>query len=83
MTLVLCFIEPDMSLKDLLFETVSATATVGSSMGITGSFSTVGKCCLILSMFIGRIGVLTFFSGITRDVEPKRYAYPYDTVLLN
>ena len=83
MTLVLCFIESDMSLKDLLFETVSATATVGSSMGITGSFSTAGKCCLILSMFIGRIGVLTFFSGITRDVEPKRYAYPYDTVLLN
>lgn len=82
MTLVLCFIEPDMSLKDLLFETISATATVGSSMGVTASFGTAGKLCIILSMFIGRIGVLTFFAGITRDVEPKRYAYPYDTVLL-
>ncbi len=82
MTGVLCFLEPAMSLKDLLFETISATATVGSSMGVTASFGTAGKLCLILSMFIGRIGVLTFFTGITRDVEPKRYAYPYDTVLL-
>lgn len=82
MTLALCFIEPDIPLKDLLFETISATATVGSSMGVTASFGTAGKFCLILSMFIGRIGVLTFFTGITRDVEPKRYAYPYDTVLL-
>lgn len=82
MTLALCFIEPDIPLKDLLFETISATATVGSSMGVTASFGTAGKLCLILSMFIGRIGVLTFFTGITRDVEPKRYAYPYDTVLL-
>lgn len=82
MTLTLCFIEPDIPLKDLLFETISATATVGSSLGVTASFGTAGKCCLILSMFIGRIGVLTFFTGITREVEPKRYTYPYDTVLL-
>lgn len=42
------------------FETVSAFATVGLSMGITPELSIWGKCWIILMMIIGRVGVLTF-----------------------
>ncbi len=43
-----------------LFETVSAFATVGLSMGITPALSLWDKCWIILMMIIGRVGVLTF-----------------------
>ena len=42
------------------FETVSAFGTVGLSMGITPDLSLWGKCWIILTMIIGRVGVLTF-----------------------
>jgi len=43
-----------------VFETVSAFATVGLSMGVTSAFSAWSKLLLIVTMLIGRVGVLTF-----------------------
>lgn len=43
-----------------LFETVSAFATVGLSMGVTPLLSLWGKAWIILTMIVGRVGVLTF-----------------------
>lgn len=43
-----------------LFETVSAFGTVGLSMGTTAGLSSWGKCWIIVMMFIGRVGVMTF-----------------------
>ncbi len=42
------------------FETVSAFGTVGLSMGITPDLTAWGKLWIILTMIVGRIGVLTF-----------------------
>ena len=47
-------------LKDVLFEVASALGTVGISRGITGNLSVFGKLIIIVLMFIGRLGVLTF-----------------------
>jgi trk system potassium uptake protein len=43
----------------LLFEVVSATATVGLSLGVTPELDTTGKLVLMLCMFAGRVGPLT------------------------
>jgi trk system potassium uptake protein TrkH len=43
----------------VLFEAISALATVGYSTGITLEASPVGRAILIFSMFIGRLGPLT------------------------
>ena len=43
-----------------LFETVSAFGTVGLSMGATAEFNTLSKLWLVATMFVGRVGVLTF-----------------------
>ncbi len=45
--------------EEVIFECVSAFATVGLSMGITTELSTLSKIFIILLMFIGRIGPLT------------------------
>lgn len=44
----------------LLFESVSAFGTVGLSMGVTPDLASAGKWLVILLMFIGRVGVITF-----------------------
>lgn len=57
-TMLLCALEP-FSLKEILFEVVSAIGTVGLTIGITPSLGTVAKIVIILLMFIGRVGWLT------------------------
>ncbi len=58
-TLLLCILEPQIPFLDLLYEVVSAGATVGLSTGITASLSTASKLVLTLVMYIGRLGPLT------------------------
>lgn len=58
-TFVLSFSE-DLPFEKILFEVASALGTVGLSTGITGELSNLGKIFIILLMFIGRLGVLTF-----------------------
>jgi trk system potassium uptake protein TrkH len=53
-------IGPQNSFLAYLFETVSAFGTVGLSMGVTPTLNIWGKCWIILTMIIGRVGVLTF-----------------------
>jgi len=65
---------PRRSFLVYLFETVSAFGTVGLSMGITPELNTWGKCWIILTMIIGRVGVLTFSyiivgTGTTNGIE--------------
>lgn len=57
--LTLCAIEP-FSLKEILFEVCSAVGTVGLSMGITPQLGAVSRVILILLMYAGRLGGLTF-----------------------
>jgi trk system potassium uptake protein TrkH len=40
----------------VVFEVVSAAATVGLSLGITDNLEPIGKWVLIVLMFIGRVG---------------------------
>lgn len=61
-TLMLSIFEPDMPLSSLLYESFSAYATVGLSVGITPEFCVPAKICLIATMYMGRLGSLTIVS---------------------
>lgn len=43
-----------------LFEVVSAFGTVGLSLGVTADLSVWGKSWIVITMIIGRVGILTF-----------------------
>lgn len=62
---------------DALFESVSAFATVGLSSGITSIANTLSKILLIFSMYIGRLGPVTFFLALAaRPVKNRKYVLP-------
>lgn len=49
----------DASVIDAVYETVSATATVGLSRNLTATLDTVGKLIIIVTMYLGRIGPIS------------------------
>ena len=49
----------DASALDVLYETVSATATVGLSRNLTSSLNTLGKIIIAATMYLGRIGPIS------------------------
>ena len=58
------------SLADIVFETISAFGTVGLSNGITSSLQDLSKTILIVTMFIGRVGLFALaLPKANRDVE--------------
>ncbi|GAA0339724.1 Ktr system potassium transporter KtrD [Bacillus carboniphilus] len=70
------------STMEILFEVSSAFGTTGLSMGITPELSSIGKVVIIMLMFIGRIGILSFiFLFNRREVEPN-YHYPKERIII-
>lgn len=62
---------------DGVFEVVSALGTVGLSLGITPGLSVFGKLVMVLLMFWGRVGLLTFMYSLLLDRTVKgRVSYP-------
>lgn len=75
-TMLLCALEP-FSLKQILFEVVSAIGTVGLTLGITPSLGAVSKVVIIFLMFIGRVGWLTLaFALAGKHFDPPLERVP-------
>ena len=66
----------------VLFEIVSAFGTVGLSTGITPSLTFIGKVLIIITMFIGRIGLLTFAIALTQVRYESLFRYPEERILV-
>ncbi|MGJ7438635.1 potassium uptake transporter channel subunit KtrB [Streptococcus equinus] len=65
----------------LLFEAVSAIATVGVSMDLTPQLSTSGRLVIMALMFIGRVGPLTVLLSLLQKKEKEiQYAQTNITV---
>ena len=81
--LMLNIIEKDKDFLSLAFETVSAFATVGLSVGITSTLTDISKWLIILTMFIGRVGPLTVAMVLSSSAIKKGiYRYPTENILV-
>lgn len=63
-----------------LFETTSAVATVGVTLGITGSLGMVSKLLLIALMIFGRAGSLTVLFALSANLKKPQSKYPVEKV---
>ncbi len=65
-----------MSTHLVLFEVVSAFATVGLSTGITADVGTAGHLVLTVLMFVGRLGPITLVSALALRERQRLYHHP-------
>jgi trk system potassium uptake protein TrkH len=67
----------------LLFELISAFATVGLSLDLTPVLTEGGKTLLIVNMFVGRIGLLTVLATLIPVDKRPASGKPTEDILLN
>jgi trk system potassium uptake protein len=79
---LLTLTEPAVAPLAVLFETVSAFATVGLSMGITRELSLAGRAVLVVVMLVGRVGLLTVALALARDDRFVAVRYPSEDVVV-
>jgi potassium uptake TrkH family protein len=68
----------DFETDRVLFEAVSAFATVGLSTGLTADLPAAGQIILVALMFIGRLGPITFASAIALRKRRVTYEFPQE-----
>jgi trk system potassium uptake protein TrkH len=66
----------------LIFETISAAATVGLSINHTPTLSTAGRWVIIVCMFVGRLGPLAVALMIGNRDDTRRIRHPEEEVVV-
>jgi trk system potassium uptake protein TrkH len=79
---VLRQLQPAVSDTRLVFELVSAFATVGLSMNLTHELTDAAKALLILNMFVGRIGLITVVSTLAPTSRKHSVQPPIEDIVL-
>lgn len=72
----------DASFLSILFETTSAFGTVGLTMGLTAKLSVIGKVLISLTMFAGRLGLLTLAYALGPKKEKELYRHPEGKMII-
>ena len=80
--LILMVTEPNMTIIELLFEITSAFGTCGMSLGITSDLSVTGKFIIMVLMFIGRVGLISFLFTLGGKTEKPHYHFPKERVII-
>ena len=66
----------EFSFLSLMFEAMSALATVGLSTGVTNELSAPGKAVVIIGMFVGRLGPITVAYALQNRQRRDHFRYP-------
>ncbi len=80
-TFCMTIMEPELPLRDILFEITSAFGTVGLSTGITPDLGVDSKLLSILIMYIGRLGPLTIAS-LWYFTKGERVSFPEGNIVI-
>lgn len=84
MTVLVALCDPELPFVQILFDTVSAFATVGLSTGLTfdANLSDLSKLILAATMYLGRVGVLLLMSAVLGDPKPSFVKFPEENLLV-
>lgn len=80
--IMLMLIAENFSPEEIVFEVISAFGTVGLTLGITPDLSTFSKFLLIFTMFVGRLGPMTFALAIGETKKKALSKYPKENILV-
>ena len=80
---LLMLLDPQISMKSIIFEAVSATFNVGSSLGATAQLSVPSEAVLCVSMFLGRVGLISLLTGMLTTRRDPSLHYPTENVIIS
>ena len=75
--------QPELDLIKVIFECFSAYSTVGLSLNLTTQLSDFNKIVIVVIMFVGRVGMLTFFIALLKNKRERHYRYPTEEITIN
>jgi Trk-type K+ transport system membrane component len=75
-TMTLLLVTDGIPLDLILFEAISASATVGLSTGITPDLPPAGQVTLMILMYLGRVGTVTVASALALRSRHHHYHLP-------
>ena len=78
----LALLNPQLRFIDLLYEAASAFGTAGLTAGVTTQLESVSRVILCLTMFIGRVGPLSFGLSIWMRAKPEPAILPEGRMLV-
>ena len=79
--IAICALQP-FSLEDVMLEVFSAIGTVGMSTGITRELNVVSRIIVILLMYCGRIGSMTFALSFTERKKVAPIQLPAEKIII-
>lgn len=80
MIIILATEKSNLTFLQVFFEVMSAFGTCGLSLGVTDDISGLTKVILMILMFIGRVGLISFIIMIAGRKEPDKFHYPKERV---
>lgn len=78
----ICFVQPTLPVEDVMFEVFSAIGTVGMSTGLTRSLTTASRIVIILLMYCGRIGSMSFALSFTERKKVAPVQFPVEKIMI-
>ncbi|MGB7407005.1 MAG: potassium transporter TrkG [Pontixanthobacter sp.] len=72
----------ELPMQDILFETISAFATVGLSTGITADLPEPARIVLVVLMYVGRVGTITAATALALGAGRKPFRYPEENPIV-
>ena len=82
MSVTLILATSNLRMSDVLFEVYSAISTVGMTTGITRDLNVVGRIVIIILMYCGRIGSMTFALSFVAKPEMKGLSLPEEKITI-
>lgn len=76
---LICAID-NLPLEDVCFEVFSAMSTVGMTTGITRDLSAISQLALIILMYCGRVGSISFALAILEKRAQPQVSYPTESI---
>jgi len=82
-SIILMMAVSDAPALDVIYETVSASATVGLSRNFTASLNTFGKMIIIVTMYFGRVGPISMAIALgSRNESQNVISEPTEEVII-
>ena len=72
----------NVGMREAIFDTISAFATVGLSTGLTASAPPEGAMVLAATMWLGRIGTVTLAAALASSERKQLYRWPEERIIV-